>query len=303
MSVDRVNTFALQQTLINGSNKVLSDLTGLQTQLSSGLQASNFADLGGGQTEILSSLNTKIQRSTGYQNSNTLVVTRLQNTNQALSNIITIANSISTEIAQGRNAALGGSLPFGQQMQDFQSELTGQLNINVENRYLFSGTSTGTPPIKTTIPDPTQLGVPDASYYQGSDQDISVSVQDNQSLTYNVRADNPAFQQLYAGIAQAIQAQQSGDDAGMANAYTLVQQGLQGVTALQAQVNTNVVNLQSINSQQQSFQTYWQNAADNIDKTDIVSVSTQVALDESTLTASYQTYSKIVNLRLSDYLH
>jgi flagellar hook-associated protein 3 FlgL len=299
MSLERINSFALQQTVINGSSKVLADLTNLQRQLSSGYNASSFAELGGGQTQILSSLTTNLQRTTGYVNNNTLIVSRLQNTNQALSNIIDIANSVTNAITQKRNGATGVSLPFNQQLDNYQQTLSGQLNTNIEGRYLFSGSRTDTPPIRSDIPQPQVPGTLNAGYYQGSTQDLVTMVQDNYPLTYNIRADNTAFQQIYAGIALAKNAA-SDDDLG--KAYTLVQQGLAGVTALQAQTNTNIVNIQDINSQLQSFQTYWKNASDAIDKTDIVSVSTQVALDESTLTASYQTYARIVSLKLSDYL-
>jgi flagellar hook-associated protein 3 FlgL len=172
---------------------------------------------------------------------------------------------------------------FQQQLQAQLTALTAALNTTYGSAYVFSGTNTSTPPIKSPLPDPAVIGVAGTTYYQGSEQNVTFRVGDNETITQGIRADDPAFQQIYAGIQQALSiTQASGTGTGNQNdaltsAQNLIDQGLQGVIGLQATVNANIVNIQQVNTNSQTTQTYLQGLISNIDSADVVSLSTQVA--------------------------
>ncbi len=67
-------------------------------------------------------------------------------------------------------------------------------------------------------------------------------------------------------------------------------------------VNSNKVALSNTNTNLQTFQLYWKGVQENIGNTDLVSVSTQVAVDQGILQAAFQAFAKINSLHLSNFL-
>jgi len=301
MAVNSVSTYAIFQSTLTDMNKVETDLNNEQMQLSSGSKAQNFAGMADNVQQYLS-LDATIAKTNQYLNDNQLVETRINTTSSVLSQVVDIATSLQSLISQ-RLSSAGNNSAFGTQLQGVWQQLTGQLNTSVDNQYLFSGTAVNTPPVNATdFPALQQSGVPDAGYYQGNQQNITVSAQDNTSVTYNVRADAPAFQQLFAGLAMAQQGDQLNSSNALSQAETLVQSGLQGIINIQATVNTNKVNYTTIDQNLNNLKLYWQGILQSLGNTDVVAVSTQVAINQGILQAAFQAFAKISSLRLSDYL-
>ena len=125
---------------------------------------------------------------------------------------------------------------------------------------------------------------------------------DNTEITYNVRADDPAIQKIFAGLALAQKGHDNESDEELAKAYDLVAQGLDGVISAQSIVNQNKVAIDNINTRHDSFKLYFQGVKEEIGNADLVSVSTQVAINQGILQASFQAFAKINSLKLSDFL-
>jgi flagellar hook-associated protein 3 FlgL len=225
----------------------------------------------------------------------------MQSTNTILGQIQQIATSVQSLIASQQSGE-ASTASFQQQLKSSQSSLISELNSTYGANYIFSGTKTDVAPVKTPLPTPAEIGTPDTSYYQGSAQDTTTRISESQTIDNSVRADNPAFQQLFAGIAQALSATSSSGTGALQSAETLVQNGVQGVIALQATVNANIVNVQQVDTQSQSLQTYYQGITDSISQSDVVSLSTKVAQDQSVLEASFSTFARISSLTLANYL-
>ena len=146
------------------------------------------------------------------------------------------------------------------------------------------------------------IGTPDDSYYQGSTQTTTVRVADDQEVTNSITAADPAFQDIIAGIKQAIAAAGSNNTAGLQNAETLVGNGFNGVTALGSTVNANVVNITNLNKQSALLQASLQSVTQGLTQSDVVSLTTKAAQDQTVLEASYETYARISSLTLASYL-
>jgi flagellar hook-associated protein 3 FlgL len=302
MGIERISTFATHQRLVIDSNRVQSNLLELQKQLSSGRKADDFKGLTG-QVEQFTGLEGKINKAKTYQTNNDLIITRLRTANTSMDQIIQIGDDIKNIIVQWRNPALRNNLPINQQLDAFKKSISGMLNQSVEGRYLFGGTRTDIPPVVDPLPQPVTVGTPDASYYQGSEEDVVVRAQDNLEIRYNIRADNPAFQKLYGAIFLAEKAAAANNDDMMKDAFNMVSSGIQQTISAQAEINQNIVNLTQINDRHQTLELYWKGVTEEVSKTDIVGVSTQVAIDQAVLTATYQAFARISQLRLSDYLN
>lgn len=301
MAIGTVSTYASFQSTLNDVSRVETDLNTEQNQLSSGNQAANFSDMPG-QTQEYLSLSASISKIAQYNSGNQLVESRLNTTDTVLTQVVNLATSLQSMISQ-RMSGVANNASFFTQLQGVWQQITGQLNTQVDGQYLFSGTATSTPAVNTTnFPTLQVSGQPDSGYYQGSAQDMTVQADDNIKITYNVRADAPAFQQIFAGFAMAQKgdAQNNVDD--LKTAENLVQSGIQGVITIQATVHSNQVAMSTIDTSHAALKTYWTGLQQSIGNTDIVAVSTQVAVNQGILQAAFQAFAKINALQLSNYL-
>jgi len=85
-------------------------------------------------------------------------------------------------------------------------------------------------------------------------------------------------------------------------AFNFAEQGLNEIISARAKVNANKVTLDQIVDRQTSLNLYWTGVKEEIVNADLVSVSTQVALNQGILQASFQSFARINSLRLVDFL-
>jgi flagellar hook-associated protein 3 FlgL len=301
--VSRVSTLNQHQVLLANSMRSQQNLYDLQTQLSSGQRSQTFAGLQG-DTESFLDLERRISRSEMFVNSNKIIQSRLNITDSTLGSIIDTATDLKNLIQTQRTGAVGNGLAFDTQIVGKWKELATEFNTTSEGRYIFSGTRTDVQAVDAdNFPSTEEDGVPDDGYYQGSQEDISVRVDDNISITYNVRADSEPFQKIAAGLALARKyGQTSGESDNMKRAYDLISEGIDGVISTRAEVNANNVVVTNNIDRLDSMKLYWQGLKEDIGNADLVSVSTEVAINQGILQASYQAFARISALKLSDYL-
>jgi flagellar hook-associated protein 3 FlgL len=298
----RISTYAVFQNTLRDASKVQAELLTLQNQLSSGQKSQNFEGMAS-QAEQFLDLDSKISRTDQYIVNNNLVKTRITNTSTALGQLIDTATNLKNLIITRRNESFSNGLPFQNLLTGNWQTMVGQLNTSAEGRYLFSGSRTDVRAVDTdTFPALEESGIPDAGYYRGSGENVTVRAGDDVQFEYNIRADDPAFQKIFAGLAMAKQGDIEGSDQDLQRAYDLVEEGLQGVIALQAIANANSVQMDEINDQHGSLKLYWKGVKEEISNTDIVAASTQVAINQGILQASFQAFARINSLRLSDFL-
>ncbi len=300
-TLNRVGSVSLLNNTLGDVSKLQQQLGDLQEQISSGVKAKSFQQLNG-QVEQFTLMESKIRRTDAYVESNNVNLARMQTADQALTQMVDIADSMENLIVTGLNTASGGSLPFEQQMNNLLQAMASALNINFDGRYLFAGTATNTPP----VPDPTvqnaTRGVPDTSYYAGSSDNMSIRVDDNVSFDFPVRADDVAFQKIYAAAQEAIRSYNSGDTTKLKAALDLMQSGQNDLNGVHAKVNMAIINTTDITDRLQTLNLYWKGVTEKVGKTDIVAASTQIASYEAVLQATFQVYARLSQLKLSDYL-
>lgn len=303
MAITNVSTFGSLQTLLQNMGSVQGALNTAQGQLSSGNKSQTFDGISSS-VQQLTSTNAQLTDLASYQAGNSSIVSQMNVTSTILGQVNTLAANIKSLIAT-QTSGVANSTSFTQQLNTDMSSLVSLLNTTYGGNYLFGGTDLSIPPVKTTVPFPVTVGQLDSNYYQGTAQSPTFTISSNATITPGVRADDTAFQSLFAGIRQALNAVSGANTSisGLQSAENLVDQGMQGVTNLQANVNTNILTVQQQNTQDQSVQTYLQNIVSTISSTDEVAVSTQVAQDTSILQASFAAFARISQLNLAQYLN
>lgn len=299
--ITRTSTYASFSNLMGNIGRVQTNLFDSQNQLSSGFKTNQFSGMSG-QVEQFVSLEAKIRVTTNYMENNAQNISRLETTKEAISQITDKVDEMENLITLRRNPALAQDIGFEQQMRAMMDSVAGELNITFEGKYLFSGTRTNERPVTEPVTAPFQTGTPDDSYYNGSKEDVILRAEDNVEFPYRVRADNSAFQKIFAAAHQAIEGHTANSDTSLVAAFDLLQEGLQEVIALEATVSADILAIENIVSRQTSLNLYWKGVSEQVVNTDILGVSTKLSVDQTILQASFQAFATINQLRLSNFL-
>jgi hypothetical protein len=145
-------------------------------------------------------------------------------------------------------------------------------------------------------------GIPDASFYAGSSQDVAMRSDELTTYPFPVRADDPAFQKIYAAAHLAIVAYGSSSDTLFAQAQSLMADGQKDLNSAQSRVSNKIINTKATNAELTTLSAYCKGLAEDASKTDLVAASTQTSSYEAILQASFQVYARLSQLKLSDYL-
>jgi flagellar hook-associated protein 3 FlgL len=301
--ITRISTLSIHTTAISNFSKVQGDLANLQDQLSSGKKGRTF-EAYNGQVEQYTGLEKEVKRLKMYLDNNAETVSRLKITEDSLTEMIELADSVENLMTAKRNPATGDDIAFTQQIKALRLSLAKELNVNVEGRYLFGGTRTDLPPVlDEPVPEAIDPGVPDDGYYQGAKDNVVTRVQDNVDIEYDVRADDPAFQKLLSAMSLGLEADAEDSDDKIAEALTQTQDALEGIIALRAKIQTKRTDVERIVTRQTDTKSYLTGVVKSIAEVDQVDAASKVAIDQATLTATFQVFARISSLRLSDFLN
>jgi len=208
-----VSTNNLYTSTIGEALGVQQQWATAETQQASGLKAQDFGTLGGGDSRETLNLETDIAQATSWSSVAKSVGTTTQAMFTAVGTMQQAVNKmqvlISTAMSSPNNSDLLG------QAQSIMGTLLTQVNQQVGGVYLFSGGNTSVAPVSlthypalnaaTNAYDPNSS---DSSYYTGDNHIQSVQVNLQQTISYGVTANNPAFEEAIRSVQSVIQAAQ-----------------------------------------------------------------------------------------------
>ncbi|MAR56075.1 MAG: hypothetical protein CMM93_02735 [Rickettsiales bacterium] len=301
--VTRASTAQIFSNNMRNINDVQQSLFKGQNQISSGKKTDKFSGLNG-QVEQFVFLEDRINKLIRYEENNTINKARLETTKLALQDMTEIVDDMEDLMVLRRNGGIGKDAAFEQQMRSFVKSLGASLNTTFEGKFLFAGTATNTPPVITEpeIPKSHTLGVPDTSYYQGSQENITMRLEDTIEIEGLLRADDSTFQNLFAAAFQSFEGDRLNDDEILKAAYNLIQAGKDQLIAKTAQVSADIVAVETTIERQENLRLYYKGVVGEVSDTDILEVSTQLSVDQTILQASFQAFATINQLRLADFL-
>lgn len=299
--VDRVSTFTQTQQITNNNLRIQSRYAKTQTQVSSGLKSDTYQGLTGDVARILSLESDYKTISTRSENEQTA----LDQTNvmfEKMGSILDVGQSFLADLS----AAISTTGASASETQELATQALNQiiqvLNTQVTGRYLFSGSATARAPIDlssytggTSTPSST-----DSSYYQGNSYVQAVEISEGYSLSYGVTADNSAFEKIIRAI--SLVKNDPSNAAALTESYDLLNQGLDELSSLKAKTSQDAQTLdQSINDNLSDLNLIDSMISD-LKEVDIAEVSVKLQELENQLSASYSVTTKLLDLKLSDYL-
>lgn len=301
--VMRVATFALSNSMIAAALRTQSEVATRQIQTASGKISSDYGGLGATSKNVID-LQVSVARSSNYEQAASSADDRIEVMYSATGSITDLLSNFKAQLISASSAATTDTTSLTSYAQGYMNDIASLLNTQYGGRYLFAGSTTETAPVDlSAYSNTTSTTTADTSYYTGDDQIASAKVSDSQSISYGVTANNPAFEKAMRALSMIANATTSPvDSATIASALDLTTTALDGVTGIQTQLSLKASQMESAVSNQQDYQSYASSLSSTLTDVDVAAVTAEVSTYQSQLEASYSALSKILSLKLSDYL-
>jgi flagellar hook-associated protein 3 FlgL len=295
----RVGDTAQSDRVLAAIQATTARVRAAQIEVSTGKRAGGYEEISG-EAGLL--LRSKEQRALaeGYARQNDQVVDRLTAMDGALANLGAIAQRMKALLVQRLDAGSGALVPLDREAGTMLAEVAAQLNLKLDERYLFAGSRIGAPPVG--LPDPPATTADPGLYYRGDGVIPTARADRDVEVAYGLTADDPAFAALIGALGQASAAHLAGDRAGLETALSGLDRAVEGIAELRGQVGATSARLESIADAQRGAVLYLDDIVSRIEDADVPEALTRIARDQASLEAAYLTTSRIGQLSLADYL-
>lgn len=300
--ISRVATFALNQSMIDAALRTQAKIADLQVQSASGKRSSDFGGLGTDSEEVLD-IQVAISQSKTMEDGLTSADGRIQAMYSAVGSITDILtefkSSLTSAISTDSDSDTLKELASG-----YMSDIAAQLNANYQGRYLFSGTNTDVAPVDLdSYANPTSSTITDVSYYTGTDDKLSVRASGTQLIQYGVTADESAFEKALRALSMIANSSSTTiSSSDLSAALDLATEALDESTAVQSGLSLSSQRIEQAITDQQNVQDFLSGQESNLTDVDVATITVQLSSYQAQLEASYAAMSKILSLRLTDYL-
>ena len=304
-----VPTTSLYENTTKSFNRLQGNLAELSAQISSGIKADKFTELGSAISRV-ADLEGSIKITNRYMEGNNSVIADLKSMDSAVAQL----QEVATELLQ--NLVLKRS-PSGEaiSLTDFADAALDQtgdaLNTSFNGKMLFSGSKTDKLAVDVGLLADFNVieGESVSPYYKGDNYVQSVQASKNLNLDYGIKADEEGFKDLVAAINLAVKAEENlsndkkgFDDDVLEKSVDMANLAVKGLASIRNRINTDIVTLEQTNSVHKRVDLQFNQVLSESIATNIIEATTKVAQNEATLNALFQTFSRISNLSLVDYL-
>jgi flagellar hook-associated protein 3 FlgL len=300
--ISRVATFALSDQMTAGALRSEAAMANLQTQEASSLKSEFLAGYGADTQQIVN-LQVSVTRSQSYVDASTLADSKVQVMYSAVGSMNDLITNLRTQLSAasaGSSTATSSAISSAQQMLEKMASL---MNSQYNGEFVFSGARTATAPadLSTFATGAGSLTTPDTSYYKGDGEIASVQVAADQSVTYGVTADNPAFEQTMR-VLKFVANSTTLSSTDITNALNLASTALDATATVQAKLSNSAAQMESAKSQQTDYQSFAQTLGTNLTGVDLAAITAQMSAYQAQLTASFSAISVIQGLNLASFL-
>lgn len=305
MSLNNISTVGFHQSTLGNITSVQNQLFTLTGQISSGKQYSEFSELSqDGNLEKLFSFRSQIDSANSYIESGTLIRNRLSTMDVRIEAIDNIALSFKETIALYKSSS-ANEIQLADLARNSLQDIQSQLNASLEGRYLFAGGRTDQQPVENLdLISNLQNGNTEvsANYYKGNGNILSINISETTTVEYGITADESAFQKLIGALNMAIAGEEEQNTTLVDNAQNLLDEAMEELKALRVQVGNNTVLIDSNVETHLNLIEELQLFSTQIEDTDLVTATAELATVETILQASYSAFSRASELSLTDYL-
>lgn len=282
--------------IISRQNEELSKLT---QETASGIKQDVFAENAGAATKSLQ-MRSFMASTSAYKSSNELLEGKLDTTYEALSNLTGEArNFLNLSLAGGITSMNRDE--YSQEAKDTLARMVTALNTTYSGEFLFSGLSTDQKAVEI---DASGNSV---NYLGDTTGTPSARIDDDVTLNYGIRADDPAFTAIFDALNTVLttdlKALSDADFETMReNVTTTLNNGITGLTSLAAGLGNNQSILETKINDQNSRLNIYNNAIAGIETADPEETALRLNQLLNQLEVSYQVTSRLNGMSLLNYL-
>ena len=299
----RISSYATNMNLFSQAQRLQAAYADVARQSSSGLRSENFDGIAPDAQRLLAITGdyNNLTAQSAVIKSAQLRVSTIQGSLDTINDTLNKVATFFVDIQSGINAA-DATPGYVAQAKTLRDSIVSTLNTQLGGDYIFGGSVYDRPPVNLT--DPTYVGTStttaDTNYYQGDQILDSARVSDPQRVTYGITADNPAFENAIRALQAYISSPTSATV--ITQATDLNKAAINQVTGLKGQIlsQSNLINDASNANGVKSG--YLEVSIVELRNVDIAQAATQMSQYETQLQASYSAFSKLLQLRLTDYL-
>jgi flagellar hook-associated protein 3 FlgL len=298
----RVATFALSDQMISGAVRTEATMANLQTQEASGVQSQFLAGYGADTQQVIN-LQVSVTRAQTFMDASTLADSKVQvmettvgKVSDLMTTLMSQLSAATTGTGDGNRSAISSAQQLLQQMQSL-------LNTQFSGQYVFGGARTATAPVDLSAfaTGAGSLTTPDTSYYQGDGEIASVRVAADQTVSYGVTADNPAFEQVMR-VLKFVANSTTLSSTDISSALDLAKSAQNATIEVQANLGNASAQIESASALQKDFQGFAQTLGNNLTSVDVAAITAQMATINAQLTASFSSIKTILDTNLASFL-
>jgi flagellar hook-associated protein 3 FlgL len=321
----RISDLSLHQLTLAQTLATQSRLADLQIQVSSGQKAQRYTTIASDAHRLVS-LQDAHSRTAQYLQTNQIVDSRLTTMETNISQMFDSATQFRTLLVNALNNNNGEEMSIGTEATNFKEQFANLLNVQVDGRYLFSGSRTDTKPVDLTgwsvppnLTPPLTLPLPQykSEYYKGDGVQQTAEIDTNQTVDYGITADADAFDYILRAAHYVETAGTPPDRDTLETALALINTALgtdtpnpsRGAPAitrdladLRSLVGTSRRAIEQANTRHNDFTLQLEQNIGDIQNVDVAQALTELSSQQTQLQASYMTLSQLSQLSLLQFL-
>lgn len=296
--VDRIATFTQSGTMTKELMRLQSEYASTSLQESTGLKSQTYQGISKDSFQLLQLQSTYDKLVAQSENAQT-ALDRVDTMYSKVSSMSELVASMTSELSAALSGLDTGTIADTATL--VLNEFSSLLNSQIAGRYLFSGSVTDKAPVDisvlTAVSSPSTA---DTSYYQGDGYISSVQASDTLSVSYGVTADDPAFEQVIRALQLIIS--NPSDTVALTESFNLLNDSTTRLANIQASLSTKASTLDSKISENSDDMNLLDSMISNIKDSDLAEVTVKITELETQLEAAYAISTKLLNLKLTDYL-
>lgn len=282
--------------IIARQNEELSKLT---KETASGIKQDVFAENAGAATKSLQ-MRSFMASTSSYKASNELLEGKLDTTYEALSTLTSEAQSFQNLSLAGGITSMNREV-YRQEAEDTLARMVTALNSTYSGEYLFSGLSGDQKAVEL---DASGTSI---TYLGDTTGTPSARIDDDVTLNYGIRADDPAFTAIFGALTTVLTTNldalsDTDFEVLRENVTTAMNDGITGLTSQAAGLGNNQGILESKINDQNSRLNIYNNAIAGIETANPEETALRLNQLLNQLEVSYQVTSRLNGMSLLNYL-
>lgn len=301
----RSSSLVLHNQTKNSMRAAQGNINKLSYQISTGNKSQNYAGLSDSMPiesylktkNILSSMEDRITMN-GLL---TKKMSEMENSITSLSDVIQDGISL---VIKAKDPVIGPQLDSTGLAKQLLEKIKGLMNNQFNGQYLFSGSKVNTVPNGDFVNTSNIVsGNVTGNYYQGDDDVQKAKISAESTITYGIKANDPALQKLIGALHFIIEGKTTNDNSKFTTAYNLFDESKTDVNNLIAKLGNNNSIVENQIEQDSSLTIRLRETLQGVDEVDITEAMGELVNVQVQLQAAYMLLVKASSITLADYLH